>query len=329
MATGDKSLVSILMAVYEPRLDWLREQLDSLNAQTYPNLRLYIRDDCSPTVPFEQVRKLVDERITTFPYTIVRNEENLGSNKTFERLTAEAEGAYFSYCDQDDVWLPHKTAALVETLEREKAQLVCSDMYVIDGEGRRTAESVLEVRRKQKFLSGEGLKMTFLTTNFVTGTAMLIRADMAKAAIPFSPYTVHDWYLALYAARLGKIVSLPDKLLDYRIHGSNQTLPMKGIHDKNSYYERQIHWRKDELKWLRDRFAEDAEITAEADRRLAWLDARDRWRRGERKAAKEVWKGRAFGPLTTLFELAFSHLPEKGFMFFVEIRRRRMSWKSL
>lgn len=48
METG-KPLISILMAVYEPRLDWLREQLDSLNAQTYPNLRLYVRDDCSPT----------------------------------------------------------------------------------------------------------------------------------------------------------------------------------------------------------------------------------------------------------------------------------------
>ena len=36
----DKPLISILMAVYEPRMDWLREQLMSLNDQTYPNLRL-------------------------------------------------------------------------------------------------------------------------------------------------------------------------------------------------------------------------------------------------------------------------------------------------
>ena len=39
MGTG-KPLIAILMAVYEPRMDWLREQLLSLEGQTYPNLRL-------------------------------------------------------------------------------------------------------------------------------------------------------------------------------------------------------------------------------------------------------------------------------------------------
>ena len=45
METG-KPLISILMAVYEPRMDWLREQLESLEAQIYPNLRLYVRLLC-------------------------------------------------------------------------------------------------------------------------------------------------------------------------------------------------------------------------------------------------------------------------------------------
>ena len=41
----EMSLISILMAVYEPRMDWLREQLESLNVQTYPNLELIVCDD--------------------------------------------------------------------------------------------------------------------------------------------------------------------------------------------------------------------------------------------------------------------------------------------
>ena len=90
METG-KPLISILMAVYEPRLDWLREQLESLEAQTYPNLRLYIRDDCSPTVPLEEINRCVEACIRNFPWTITRNEKNLGSNGTFQRLTEDAE----------------------------------------------------------------------------------------------------------------------------------------------------------------------------------------------------------------------------------------------
>ena len=62
-----KPRIAILMAVYEPRMDWLREQLLSLNAQTYPNLMLYIRDDCSPTVPFEEIQSCVQDCIRAFP----------------------------------------------------------------------------------------------------------------------------------------------------------------------------------------------------------------------------------------------------------------------
>ena len=115
--------IAILMAVYEPRPDWLREQLASLNAQTYPNLKLYVRDDCSPTVPFEAVQACVAECITAFPYEIARNEENLGSNKTFERLTAETDGELLAYCDQDDVWLPEKLEVRQELLAHCQAHI--------------------------------------------------------------------------------------------------------------------------------------------------------------------------------------------------------------
>ena len=51
----DKPRIAILMAIYEPRMDWLREQLESLDQQTYPNLKLYIRDDASPKVRYEDI----------------------------------------------------------------------------------------------------------------------------------------------------------------------------------------------------------------------------------------------------------------------------------
>ena len=71
------------MAIYEPNLHWLREQLISLNEQTYPNLYLYIREDCSLKVSFAEIEKCVKECITAFSYEIKCNAENLVSNKTF------------------------------------------------------------------------------------------------------------------------------------------------------------------------------------------------------------------------------------------------------
>ena len=71
-----KPQIAILMAVYEPRMDWLREQLLSLNAQTYPNLMLYVRDDCSPTVTYKEIQSCVQDCISAFPYVIQHNEKN-------------------------------------------------------------------------------------------------------------------------------------------------------------------------------------------------------------------------------------------------------------
>ncbi len=215
----DKPRIAILMAVYEPNLQWLREQLISLNEQNYPNLHLYIREDCSPTVAFADIERCVQDCITAFPYEIKRNAENLGSNGTFELLTQEAEGEYFAYCDQDDAWLPEKLEFLQREIETQKALLVCSDMLIIDGTGKKVADSITKVRRHHVFHSGENLAANLVFSNFVTGCTMLIKAETAKAAMPFCPYMVHDHYLALFAAERGKIVSLPERLIKYRIHG--------------------------------------------------------------------------------------------------------------
>ena len=68
-----KPRIATLMAVYEPRIDWLREQLLSLNAQTYPILMLNIRDVCSRTVPFDVIQCCVQDCIRAFTYEIWRN----------------------------------------------------------------------------------------------------------------------------------------------------------------------------------------------------------------------------------------------------------------
>ena len=253
-AQTGKPTISILMAVYEPRMDWLREQLESLEAQTYPNLKLYIRDDCSPTVPFEEIRSCAARCIRSFPYEVTRNEENLGSNGTFERLTQEAEGAFFAYCDQDDLWLPEKLAVLQRAQEESGAQLVCSDMYIIDGNGNRTADSIKKVRRHHRFRSGGDLAPGLTVSNFVTGCTMLIQAETAKGAVPFCPFMVHDHYLALCAAEKGEIISVPERLISYRVHGANQTGLLAGVTDRESYGRVRIAALVDRLGWLLENF---------------------------------------------------------------------------
>jgi glycosyltransferase involved in cell wall biosynthesis len=319
-----KPQISILMAVYEPRMDWLREQLLSLDSQTYPNIKLYIRDDCSPTVPFDNILSCVQDCIHAFPYQIVRNEQNLGSNGTFELLTAEADGEYFAYCDQDDIWLPEKLDRLAENMAEADTLLVCSDMYIIDGRGARTADSITQVRKHHIFRSGKGLAAGLLISNFVTGCTMLIRAETARQATPFCPYMVHDQYLALVSATKGQILSLSECLIQYRIHGNNQTLSMAGVKDKASYLEVRINKLIRCLSWLQERFCKNEALSEEIHLALLWATARHRNFNKSFCAKRTIWKYRRFSPMTSLFEIFMAGTPNRIFMWVIELKRKNI-----
>lgn len=318
-----KPLIAILMAVYEPKMDWLEEQLDSLERQTYPNLKLYVRDDASTTVPFETIEKLVKACIHSFPYEIQRNEKNLGSNKTFERLTQEAEGEYFAYCDQDDVWLPEKLTVLQEEIERTGALLACSDMVIIDGNGKQVADSITKIRRRHVFRSGSRLTEDLLISNFVTGCTMLVRKEAAQAAVPFCPYMVHDHYIALCCSAAGEIHSVMRSLIRYRVHGKNQTGVMSGVKDKESYRRERIDVPLQKFKWLARYFPCRERFQKEISQRLDWMCARqNNWDR--HGGAVTVWKCRKFSPLASLFELSARWLPEGALMWVVHLTQKNV-----
>lgn len=306
----DKPRIAILMAVYKPRMDWLRKQLVSLNEQHYPNLILYMQDDCSPATSFEETKALTAECITAFPYEMKRNEHNLGYNGTFELLTREAQAEYFAYCDQDDIWMPEKLTILQETIEKENAQLVCSDMIIIDGEGKKIADSMTGIRRHHHFRSGEGLTDTLWYFNFASGCAMLMRASTAKNALPMNPYMYYDHYLTLYSANAGKVISLERPLIAHREHGKNQSSMFQGIVDRESYAKKRVDDKLEAVQWLAEHFACEEKLKRTLSQGLEWLQARQAYIRGDRKQAKTIWKYRRFSMMPSLFEIAMPYMPD-------------------
>ena len=309
----DKPQISILMAIYEPRMDWLREQLLSLDAQTYPNIKLYIRDDCSPTVSYEEIQSCVQDCIRTFPYEIRRNEKNLGSNGTFELLTQEADGEYFAYCDQDDIWLPEKLERMETVLAAEHTEFVCSDMYIIDGVGKIVADSITKIRRHHIFKSGTGLTDTLWYSNFASGCALLVSAEMARRAIPFNPHMYYDHYITLYCANCGAISFINQPLIKHREHGENQSSTLQGVVDRASYLRIRVDKVVDAVHWLAENFPSDATLEKRLQEGVIWMDARQRYLNGEKAQAKLVWKYRKYSPMASIFEIAMPYMP--GFLF--------------
>lgn len=232
--------ISIVLAIYNPNIDWLEQQLYSLNIQDYPNLELLIRDDCSTQVSYDKIKECVNRTITHIPYCINRNDSNMGSTKTFEILTLEAKGAYIAYCDQDDIWYQNKISRCECKIRESCALLVCSDVQIIDGKGQRIAESILQVRPRHVIMEGEHLDAYLLYRNFVIGCTSLVVASLAQQATPFPNSMIHDHYLALYVSTKGKIAACHEPLMDYRIHGGNQTGVLKDVTTKAEYFTNYI-----------------------------------------------------------------------------------------
>lgn len=318
----DKPLISILMAVYEPRMDWLEEQLISLNNQSYPNLRLYVRDDCSPTVAYEEIEATVGRCITAFPFQIQRNMQNVGSNATFEQLTCEAEGDYFAYCDQDDRWLAEKVETLVSAMTAE-VTLVCSDVQVMDDTGAVVADSIQTLRKRHVFHSGSQLTGSLSIRNFVIGCTMLVRTQVAKEALPFPGCFVHDHWIALWGSLQGEVVSLSQPLIQYRQHQRNQTGVLFGIEDKQSYVQRKIALQAQQLQTLHQRLQAQG-LGDVIERERNWTETRLKYHQWFRLTdGMKTMTYRPYGLPLALFELVLPMLPQA--VFSVLLRRTKGS----
>ncbi len=316
----DTPQVTILMAIYKPNIKWLEEQLQSLNNQTYSNLKLIVWNDApDDQTDYEEIYK---NYITNFPYKIYKGKENLGSNGAFEELTKIASSEYVSYCDQDDVWMPEKIATLVKEAQSTDADLLCSDMYVIDKDSNIIVDSITKVRPRQIFYEGKNLFQYLFSRNFVTGCTTLVKTEIAQKALPFPKEFVHDWWLGLYIAAYGKVKPVKKPLIKYRIHGNNQTGVLTGVTDKESYYKIRIKEVGKRSNVLLDRFTGNL-VYGDILRFHRYAECRMKYFKDFNVTNFwNLYKLREINKSTTYFELLLPFIPNFVFQFIIKQIRK-------
>lgn len=233
--------VNIVMAIYNPNLNYFEKQLRSLNNQTYKNITLTFVDDYSN---FGQIiKKVIERNITNFSYNILVNIKNIGSNKTFEKLTSLCASDCIAYCDQDDIWHEDKIRLNVDELERSDSVLIYSDLEVIDESDITRFSSLRECRKRVVHKEGFGLWKYFVRMNSVTGCTMMVNANVARQAIPF-PEKEYAWdqWVSILGAMAGRVAYIKIPLVKYRIHSNNQIGAKKliGIRNREQYIEKRI-----------------------------------------------------------------------------------------
>lgn len=205
---------------------FLPSLLDSIVAQSYPNWRLVVRDDGSSDRTSEILATFAEHHKSRVE--LVQDDRvRLGVTRNFEAAVRRCTANYVAFADQDDIWLPDKLQHTVQRLlavEEEVGKatpiLVHTDLRVVDAALGLIAPSFMRMMRLDP-LAGATIKR-LLVRNVVTGCTMLANRALVDAASPVPEAAViHDWWLALVGACLGRVEFIDERTVLYRQHGTN------------------------------------------------------------------------------------------------------------
>ena len=210
-------LVSIGLPTYNGA-GHLRDALDSLLAQDYPNLELLVSDNAStdetPTITTEYAQR--DPRVR-----VVRQQSNIGPTANFTYVLRESHGAFFMWAADDDRWDRDYVSACLAALEANpRAVMAASSVQFIEGEDEHPAASHVPELFDNPDLSSPDPAVRIARLLSRAGWYLvygLIRRSAADAIRPIAPAYGWDVIVMAELATRGPIVVVPRALFTYRV----------------------------------------------------------------------------------------------------------------
>jgi glycosyltransferase involved in cell wall biosynthesis len=217
--------VEVLLATYNGAR-FLREQLDSILAQDYGNIRVLVRDDGSSDGTVE----ILDQYAKRFPscFRVMPTSAPTGSAKNNFLLLMKASTAeYICFTDQDDVWLPDKVSRTKQAMDQLESRwgtkaplLVFTDLHVVDDKLTILHKSFwahmnIDPDRMDRLAA-------LMVQSVVTGcTAMLNRPLLELSLRMPDEAFMHDRWIGLLASSMGKSSGVRVPTVLYRQHEHN------------------------------------------------------------------------------------------------------------
>ena len=124
-----KDLISIVMPSYNTGAQ-LRQTIQSILDQTYPNWELILVDDCSTDDTRQIVESFADPRIR-----YLCNEKNSGAAVSRNYGLREAKGQYIAFQDSDELWEPEKLEKQLAFMKANGYAFTYTDYRIIYPDG--------------------------------------------------------------------------------------------------------------------------------------------------------------------------------------------------
>ena len=203
-------LISIGVSAYN-RKDYLKQCLDSLLAQTYPNLEIIVIDDGSSDGTSEMMAEC-------YPDITCIRQENGGDASAKNHAARVAKGEYIVFNDSDDLFYPDAVMRLYEALPSSGKACSYGTYQTIDADGME-----LPTKRKMKHYPSGNIIEYLLRHVIVNNCGTLIPRQlfMESGGFDTSLRVMYDYNFFLELSLKSEFYAVQNPVFLRRRHGSN------------------------------------------------------------------------------------------------------------
>lgn len=231
-----KPLISIVLPTFN-RPDYLKLTVDSVLAQSYDNFEIIISDNSDNHDSSEIIEKYNDRRIF-----YIKNRENIGLVRNFNKCLSHAKGDYFHFLSDDDILLPNCLQEKVTLINSFDAKFIFSKFHQIDLNGvvintnqwlnefdimsQINKEDKLDLNfQVHKFSNDYLFPYLYNKWNFICLSTVMISKELYREFGSFHTelYLIHDWYYWLRISYKYDTFYINKTQVHYRVHPNNMT----------------------------------------------------------------------------------------------------------
>lgn len=214
-------LVSVLLPTYNGA-DRIKDAIESVLGQSYAHFELLVLDDGS----VDDAREVVEDLAISDPrIRYLRNEVNLGIQRTLNKGIREANGEYIARIDDDDVWIDKdKLVKQVEFLEHDSKYVLVGTGFMSVNENNKKIFKLLNPEKD------EDIRRKILNKNCFLHSSVVFHRNVAFTCGGYTETEdtkhIEDYDLWLRLGIIGKFANLPTYSVKF-------TLRSESISSKN------------------------------------------------------------------------------------------------
>lgn len=233
---SNQDLVSVILSVYNEKIEWIKLSVESILNQTYTNLELIIiLDNPKNKIITNYLNEISSKDIRI---KLLVNHKNIGLAESLNRGLAISKGDFIARMDADDIaYLNRLSLQVVFLKKNQNIDLLSSSVDYIDENGKKIGRS------NQDMYTPKQIEKILPKFNMLIHPTFLMRRKVYEKTLGYRNFTTsEDYDFVLRVLDMGfKIIHITDRTLMYRRRTNSMSLGNALVTQLNTEYIQSLH----------------------------------------------------------------------------------------